>query len=296
MFGSGPIERLHPAVAFAFFALAIVFGMCMCHPAFQIVSVAASVTCLLVVRGKRAWRVIAAMVPVFLVVALANPLFSTMGDTVLFTYFGGRAYTWESLVFGASTGAMFVSMLLWFASYSVVMTSDKFTYLFGGVIPGLSLVVTMALRLVPNYQRKATEMVTARAGVGLMSGGGVRERAKDALSLLSAMVSWALEDGVVTADSMRSRAYGAARRTSFARYCFGRYEAFSLGVVVVFALLSMACALSGAASFEFYPTIAWPDSSLLFWLGLASYAAFLLFPTFIGVKELVRWRFFLSRI
>lgn len=290
------MERLHPAVSFAFFALAIILGMCVRHPAFQIVAVAASAACLLVVRGGRAWRTIAAMVPVFLIVTLANPLFSAVGETVLFTYFGDRAYTWESLAFGASTGAMFVSMLLWFASYSTVMTSDKFTYLFGGVIPGLSLVITMTLRLIPSYQRKASEMAVARSGVGLASSGGARERARDASSLLSAMVSWALESGVVTADSMRSRGYGVARRTSFARYRFGWIEASVLGYIVLLAAVPAACVLSGAVFFDFYPTIMASDPSPLFWLSLLSYAAFLSFPTFIGVKELVLWRFCLSRI
>lgn len=57
-------------------------------------------------------------------------------------------------------------MMLWFASFHLVMTSDKFTYLFGRAIPALSLVLTMVLRLVPSYRRKADALMTARACIG----------------------------------------------------------------------------------------------------------------------------------
>ena len=61
---------------------------------------------------------------------------------------------------------MLVAMMLWFASFHLVMTSDKFTYLFGRAIPALSLVLTMVLRLVPSYRRKADALMTARACIG----------------------------------------------------------------------------------------------------------------------------------
>ena len=87
---------------------------------------------------------------VLLVVTLSAPLFNTQGATVLLRWWGGRPYTLEALALGASTGLMLVAMMLWFASFHLVMTSDKFTYLFGRAIPALSLVLTMVLRLVPS--------------------------------------------------------------------------------------------------------------------------------------------------
>ena len=49
-----------------------------------------------------------------------------------FTYLGGRAYTLESLHYGMALAAMFISVIIWFASYNRVMTSDKFMYLWPG--------------------------------------------------------------------------------------------------------------------------------------------------------------------
>ncbi len=44
---------------------------------------------------------------------------------------------------------MFV-VIQWFSCYNKVMTSDKFIYLFGRLIPALSLILSMALRFVPG--------------------------------------------------------------------------------------------------------------------------------------------------
>ena len=47
---------------------------------------------------------------------------------------------------------MLASVVLWFSSYNEVMTSDKFVYLFGRVIPALSLVLSMSLRFIPKFK------------------------------------------------------------------------------------------------------------------------------------------------
>ena len=293
---SNAFESYHPVVTFAFFAFAFVFGMCVRHPAFHAVSIAAAALCCLSVRGRESWRLIAAMLPLFALLSLVNPLFNTAGETVLFTWLGGRPYTAEALAFGASTGAMLVSMLLWFFSYDAVMTSEKFTYLFGGVIPGLSLVLTMALRLVPGYQRKASEIALARAGVGLSSCGGAAERAKGAVPIMSALVTWALEGGVITADSMRSRGWGVARRTSFSCYRFGLRDAFALAILAALAVLSLFCLIAGAASFEYLPQIVAAPATPLLLSGLVAYACMLLFPAVVNVKGALQWRILRSRI
>ena len=289
-------ESYHPVVTFAFFVLAFVFGMCVRHPAFHAISVTAAALCCLSVRGRGSWRLIAAMLPAFALLSLVNPLFNSAGETVLFTWLGGRPYTAEALAFGASTGAMLVSMLLWFFSYDAVMTSEKFTYLFGGLIPGLSLVLTMALRLVPGYQRKASEIAFARAGVGLSSSGGVAQRAKGAVPVMSALVTWALEGGVVTADSMRGRGWGVARRASFSRYRFGLRDALALAVLVIMAVISAFCLMAGAASFEYLPQIVEAPAGPILLAGLAAYACMLLLPVFVNVKEALRWRILRSKI
>ena len=106
----------------------------------------------------------------------------------------GRAYTLEALLYGMSTAAMFVSIIIWFSCYNAVMTSDKFLYLFGKMIPSLSLVFTMTLRLVPKFQKKITQIILARKCIGKSGQAETkREQAEDGLVIVSSLTSWALE-------------------------------------------------------------------------------------------------------
>ena len=154
--GRCAFASLHPAVTFGFFAGAIVLSMVLANPICQVMSVLLAAACYLTFRGREAWRFIAGLTAVLLVVTLSAPLFNTQGATVLLRWWGGRPYTLEALALGASTGLMLVAMMLWFASFHLVMTSDKFTYLFGRAIPALSLVLTMVLRLVQVTAAKPT--------------------------------------------------------------------------------------------------------------------------------------------
>ena len=133
-------SKRHPAVNFVFFLGAILGGMLNQHPAYLLAGV---------VSGA----------------AYYHPLFNTYGATLLFTYFD-RPYTLEALYYGAALAAVFVNMLLWFGCYNAVLTSDKFTSLFGNLIPALSLLLVMVLRMIPNLMRKARQIAGARASIG----------------------------------------------------------------------------------------------------------------------------------
>lgn len=293
---AGAFGAYHPAINFMFFVGAIGLGMFMRHPAFLVAGVLLSSLYYLLLRGRKGFGLLALMVPVFLLLSALNPLFNTMGETVLFTYAGGRPYTWEALLYGMTTGAMFVSMIIWFACYSIVMTSDKFTYLFGSVAPAVSMVLTMVLRLVPHYQRKVGQLATARECVGKAAGETPREKVEQGASVLSALVSWAFENAITMSDSMRSRGYGVAKRTSFSLYRFDLRDKLTLAGMLALLAAAVACLVAGAAQIDIIPTVVAPEPTPLFWAGLAAYAAFLLIPSFVTIRERVVWRISLSRI
>ena len=148
------LSTYNPAVGFLFFVGAIVLGMFFIHPLFLGVSVLLSAGYYLALKGGKGGRLIGILLVVFVAISVINPVFNTRGDTVLLSGLGGRRYTLEALVYGMATGAMFFSMMMWFASYNVVMTSDKFIYLFGRLMPAISLILTMVLRLIPCFQKK----------------------------------------------------------------------------------------------------------------------------------------------
>ena len=286
----------HPVVTLGFFVCAIVLVVMVRRPAFVIVGVITAALYYATVHGASAWRMFVGMAALFAVVSGLNPLVNVMGATTLFDVFG-RPYTLEALYYGMSIAAMLASALLWFGGYNAVMTTDRFTYLFGAVAPAFSLVLTMVLRLVPNYQRKIQDLSCARACVGMSASSGTRaERAAHGAALVSALSSWALENGVITADSMRSRGYGTGRRTSFAHFRFTARDAVFLAVMGVLLAVVAVSMAQGAGWVDFVPEFQVGRTDFVFVAGLAAFTALLAMPSFVNIKEALTWRISTSSI
>lgn len=286
-------SKCHPAVNFLFFAGAIGLSVIIQHPAYLLAGTVTGAIYYLLLNGKKGIKTLLALLPIFLVLAAINPLFNTMGKTVLLHLFG-RPYTREALLYGAATAAMLVIMLLWFGCYNKVLTSDKFTSLFGNLIPSISLLLVMVLRMVPNLIRKAKQIIGVRKSIGKGAGeaANAREKLKSGINVLDALTSWALEGSIVTGDSMRARGYGTAKRTSFMIYRMTPADWLWTGVMLGLLGLTVTAACLGQFSAEFVPEIHLAKPS---W-GLATYTCYLLIPTALHIKEAIQWHISRSRI
>lgn len=288
----------HPVINITFFTGAFVFGMLSFHPLFLGCSLLLSSICYLTVKGFKSWKFLLGMLPLFVVLTLINPLFNAYGETVLFTYFSGRPYTLEALFYGMALAAMFVSVLVWFASYNEVMTSDKFLYLFGRFAPSVTLILTMVLRLVPQYQKKLTQIGSARKCIGKSGKNQTKkEQIKNGTTQISALTSWALEGGVVMADSMRSRGYGCGKRTNFSIYRFEAKDKVLLIVMCILIGITFVSILHGGAYVTYTPAVEmadWNDPFLI--PGICSYFIFLAIPAAINLWEEITWHYLKSKI
>ena len=291
------LSTYHPALTFFLLLGAIVLTMVVRHPLYLAATLLLSIACYTSLQGARSLARFAWMLPLLVLVVFGNPLVNTLGSTVLFTYFGGRPYTLEALYYGIAIGVMVASMFFWFASFNELCSTDRISYLFRHIAPAASLVVTMVLRLVPNFQTKLKAFTQARACIG-MSGetGSLKERAAAGSTLLSKLAAWALEASQQTADSMQSRGYGLSGRTSYARYSFTRRDA-AVGLVAALLFVGVVAGLAnGAASVEYIPELVLPPLSGGNVAGVACFAAFLALPAVLNYTERVRWHISLSKI
>ena len=290
-------SKRHPLVNFLFFLGAIGFGVVIQHPAYLMAGFVCAEVYHLLLKGRKALGMLAGMVPLFAVMTAINPLFNTYGATVLFYVFG-RPYTLEALYYGAAIASVFVVMLTWFGCYNAVLTSDKFTSLFGNLIPALSLLLVMVLRMIPNLMRKAAQFAGARKSIGKGSAENAtnREKIADGMTILSALTDWALEGGVVTGDSMRSRGYGTAKRSSFMVCRMTGIDGILLGLLCLLALAVLATALTGGTEATYTPDFSIAPVRGLHALGYGAYWAYLLIPTVLHIKEAVQWHISRSKI
>jgi len=247
----------HPAVSFTYFALVLVFSMWFMHPMALAISVAGSFSWSVYLGGRKALRFnLLAMLPMMLLTALINPAFNHEGSTILAYLPSGNPLTQESILYGVAASAMFVAALCWFSCYNKVMTSDKFVYLFGRIIPALSLVLSMVLRFVPKFIEQLKVVSAAQRCIGRdVSNGAALRRARHGIRILSIMLTWSLENAIDTADSMKSRGYGLKGRSAFSIYRFDDRDRAALVWICALGAFILAMWLAGGFSCRYFPTV-----------------------------------------
>lgn len=250
-------SRCHPAVNFLFFTLVLVFSMIFRHPVSLAVSLVCACAYATLLGGRSALRFqLRWMLPLMLLAAVVNPAFNHYGVTILAYFPNGNPLTLESILYGLAAAAMLAAVLMWFYCYNAVVTSDKFVYLFGRLIPALSLVLSMALRFVPRFKQQFGVVADAQRCLGRdVSSGKLFARLKTAIKIFSIVITWALENAITTADSMRSRGYGEPGRTAFSIYHFDARDRALMLWLGFCGVYVAAGALAHGMSFSYSPML-----------------------------------------
>lgn len=285
----------HPSVNLAFFAAAIGLSMFLMHPVFLTVSLLCSGTYLWYLKGAKGFaRQVGYLLPVLLFTAVLNPLFNHEGVTVLFYLQKDDPVTLEAVCFGLASAVLMGCSILWFNCCNAVFTTDKIIYLFGRVIPSLSLLISMTLRFVPRFKEFLRTTMQVQRAMEVPE--TKLDTLKQALNAFSATVSWAMEQSIVTADSMKSRGYGAAGRTAYAIYRFDRRDGLILGALAALCAGTILPWLTGNVQWTFYPAM---QEELLGFGHMISYLSFTgicLMPLTIDLTEDCKWNSLRSRI
>ena len=285
----------HPSVNLAYFAASIGLTMFLMHPVFQAISLLCSMVYLIRLQGGQgAVRQVGYLLPLLLVTAMMNPLFNHEGEIILFCLPNGDPVTWESLCFGLCSAVLMGAVILWFNCCNVVITTDKIIYLFGRVIPSLSLLISMTLRFVPRF--KGYLQSTVQAQRSLEPPEDQLQALKQALTAFSATVSWAMEQSIVTADSMKSRGYGSEGRTAYANYRFENRDGLILLILGVLSVGTIVPWAMGWVQWSFFPAMTGPILGFGQILSYLSFLGICLMPMIIDMTEDYQWKLLRSSI
>ena len=281
----------HPIVSFGYFVAVIAGTLLVINPFFAYASLCCAIICSALINGKK--TILATLsfgVPMFIMVALANPLFNHHGATFLF-YIEDNPVTLESFIYGLVSGGMMFAAVVWFTCYNTVVSSDKFLYIFGKILPSIALIVSMTLSLIPKLLSQVKVIADSQRTLGMdWKSGSVKQRVVSGARILSILVSWALEDAVTTADSMRARGYGQHRRSNFSIFRFGRRDGIMLSVIAVLFAAEIYTYASGRGSMIFYPTTVWPEMNFVNILLYGAFFALGILPSVIQLKEDRKWK------
>lgn len=315
----GAFSLCHPVVPALYLLVALALTMFSLHPVLVGCSlVGAMLYCCLADGVVATLQSLRWQLPLIVLIALLNPLFSASGSTELFRI-GASAVYLESLLYGCCMGALFVASVTWFRAGASMLSFDKVMALFGNAAPTICLMISMCMRLIPRFVRTgklvlatqdanmpavgvraastSANAVGAVAGLGHGTSGSVATTAKRAgfagqlghnssvrtrLRASSVLMGWSMEDSLETADSMRARGWNsAARRTTYTRYRFTSTDAFALGALVLFGALCLYVAYAAMSAYHFYPQM----SELRLWWGYLPYAAWMLLPSCVLTYE-----------
>lgn len=291
-------KTYHPIVNFLYFAWVIGFSCVFMHPLCLVISLCSSFTYSILLKGRNAIKAnLLYMLPMMLVMALVNPAFNHEGVTILTYLPSGNPLTLESILYGLASAAMIVGVVCHFSCYTAVMTSDKFIYLFGRVIPSLSLILSMTLRFVPRLKAQLKKVSEAQRCIGRdVSSGSLLQRAKNGISILSVIVTWSLENAVETADSMKSRGYGLKGRTAFSIFKFDKRDVLAFSYILILGIYILSGGIVGSMQCRYFPSVKFAELTPFSLSVFFAYFLLCAMPVFIEIREVIKWRAIESKI
>ena len=291
-------KKYHPIVNFTFFVFVIGFSCVLLHPIALCISLVSGFTYSVMLKGKKAIKTnLIYMLPMIISMALINPAFNHKGMTILEYLPSGNPLTLESIVYGFCAAVMLVSVICHFSCYNEIMTSDKFIYLFGKIIPAMSLIVSMTLRFIPKFSAQLKVVKNAQRCMGRdVSNGSIIKRAKYGLNILSIMTTWSLENAIETADSMKSRGYGVSGRTAFSIFSFDKRDKKALVCILFLGFYTLAGNLMGGMYFNFFPTIKATQATPFIISVFVAYLLLCICPIIIEIWEVRKWKALRSKI
>ena len=280
---------LHPAVSMCYFVCVIGLTLACPHVVTVLLSLLGSTLFNLALRGRKAFgRTMRFVLPMFLIVCIGNPLVNHRGVTMLFLLFD-QWITLEAIVYGVVTACSLAAVILWFGCYQEVMTSDKFLYLFGKIAPATALLITSALRFIPQMQQNAAQIKQSRA---MLQDNSPRlfQKLAHAIQNLSALLGMSMENAVQTADSMKARGFGARRRTTFHLFRFDARDARTLALMLTLCGICIVARCYGHGYMEYYPRITALTMGASSMTMFILFAALMLLPSILEAKEAAVWR------
>lgn len=284
-------RSLHPFVLLIYYAGGITFGMLLFHPFILIAGWGAAVIVNLHLDGGREWRKWSLpMLTGVVFICLMNPLLSHKGRTVLY-YLGDIPITLESVIYGVTLALSMLNLLTLFVTYRLVMTEQKFLFLFTRVSPKAALVAMMAMGLVPRLRRRLQELMLIQRtrGVTVLEG-SLEQRARNGARLVGTLLSWTLEDALQTADSMQARGYGTGSRSAYLDYRFRMRDGWTIAGFVACAALLLGAWGDGHGFMIIYPRLETYALSLGDRLAMAFYLVYLLLPLGWEWRDRRAWR------
>lgn len=288
--------KCHPAVSALYFLSVLLVIMFTAHPVLLALALFGGMAFGATMESKRMFfKNLTFYFPLFILIALTNPLFSHNGVTPLF-FMNGNPVTLEAVLYGVDIAVMLTAVMYWFKCFNNIMTDDKLLYLLGKVSPKISLVVSSALRFIPLLKEQSEKIRQTQKAMGLYTSDSWSEKLRGTLRVYSSLITWSLENAVDTGSSMKGRGYGLKKRSHFALFKFTRADGVLLGIIVCLDTILTVSSVMGKLSFDFYPRISVIYFGVDTLPALIAFALLSFLPFTVEIKGELQWIYYRSKI
>lgn len=251
------------------------------HPAYLLISFVATILLSLLYFGwRKTLRSFSWQLPFVVLVALINPLFSAQGSTEICKIWTMAIYA-ESMLYGALMGIMLIATLICFSCVNKAVPHEGFMSVCANKFPTITLMISMATRLVPSLKGKASIIRDVQNACTSAYSGGRNPKALN-VRMFTVLMGWSMEDSLIMADSMKIAGWSSERkRTTYSIYKFKKRDVLAMAFIVVLFTLCCLFAYSDYSQFSFYPTL----TPLHFSFGYVDFMVFALLPSILEVID-----------
>lgn len=285
---------IHPAVYVTYYLLLVVLAFLYNDP-YYLISFLICISALITLQGisTEFKSVIRFFIPMSILIIILNPLTSKVGTTQIYLV-GGYFITLEALVYGILMSLSLLIILLLFASYNRAVSYQEMLYLFSKRFPHISMIIVMALRFIPLLSYRLTEVnkifkFNEENYEDRENSGSRTEKLKRTAQMLAVVVSWSLEESMLTAKSMKARGYGVAERTSYLSFKYRKIDILFILLILATLTVCIAGLAQGYGRIEIYPTLNFYINENMFNIYYFAFLILLLPLIYLEFKERLIW-------
>jgi len=289
------IENSNPTVMFFYFLYVTTLSMFIPFPPLIAVSLIGAMAFFYTEKGGNKGSFTLFAWVLFVLLVMANPLVSHKGETALL-FVNGRPITLESIYFGLNSALMIIAALYWFRTLTFIMTSDKLIYLTSLLSKNLSLIISMTVRFVPLFTRRRKKIKQTQLAMGTYNDDSLTHDIRSNIRVFSILITWALENGITTADSMEARGFSVGRRTCYRQKRFDRFDLLLIMLMTALFVPVVWCRLTGGMQYSFYPRTEIKWNGIKDAAALGSFSLLAALPVILKAEVSLRWRYLIYKV
>lgn len=287
------IQSYHPFIVFIYYILAIGGLMLYQHPLFLLPALVLIIIFhLLLDLGEqlKKWGWMIAIMSLFIITL--TPVFNRRGNHILFYLFDNPVML-EAIIQGFMIALTLISIITAFITFNIVITADKFLFLFSRILPQWGLLTMLSMRFVPMLRRRIKEMedIQQLKGVSVKQG-SVHSRARNGMLMLQMLLTGSLEESIQSADSMTARGYGLQKRSTYQAFNMKRKDWWALCYLVGLGVLVYFGWWLGDGVLQLLPVLEKTGLEGREYMYLLIWLLFIGFPVWVEGREVIKWKYY----